>query len=48
MTYECKGLDELGRCRLIVLMDIPLESRKLNWKCYKEGCAYYNQLTKKE
>lgn len=45
---ECKGLDELGRCRLIVLMDINSVARGLNWKCLKEGCAFYDQLTKKE
>ena len=48
MSRECKGLDELGRCRLIVLMDIPLTSREYNWKCHKEKCIYYNQLTKKD
>ena len=45
---ECKGLDELGRCRLIVLMVINSVAQGQNWKCRKEGCAFYDQLTKKE
>lgn len=44
---ECKGLDELGRCRFVMMMDSNVV-HCLNTGCLKEGCEFYDQLTKKE
>ena len=42
--YECKGLDEEGRCRLAIMMG----ATNYDWKCFKEQCKFYSQLTTKK